>query len=114
MRAKKQKVKPVELEINTDKQDKYLDYFAVCILAALGIYQSYILFGHKIVPISDFPAFVQTGHEILSFKCPSDFKRGPMVGILQIFFGKLAGGRFPDLRGAGDESKQMFEPFVIA
>ncbi len=99
MRAKKQKVKHIELKINTDKQDKYFDYFAICILIAVGVYQSYILFGHKIVPISDFPAFVQTGHEILSFKCPSDFKRGPVTGVLQILFGKLAGGRFPDLRG---------------
>jgi len=99
MRAKKQKVKHIELKINTDKQDKYFDYFAICILIAVGVYQSYILFGHKTVPISDFPAFVQTGHEILSFKCPSDFKRGPVTGVLQILFGKLAGGRFPDLRG---------------
>jgi hypothetical protein len=99
MKTKKQKIKEVELKINTDKQDKYFDYFAVCILVALGIYQSFILFGHKIVPISDFPAFVQTGHEILSFKCPSDFKRGPVTGILQILSGKLAGGQFPDLIG---------------
>lgn len=99
MKAKKQKVKHTELTINTDRQDKFFDYFVICILAALGIYQSFILFGHKIVPISDFPCFVQTGHEILSFKRPSDFKRGPVTGILQILFGKLAGGRFPDLKG---------------
>jgi hypothetical protein len=99
MKTKKQRVKPVELGINTERQDKYFEYFAVCILVTLGIYQSYILFGHKIVPISDFPAFVRTGCEILSFKCPSDFKRAPVTGILQILFGKLAGGRFPDLRG---------------
>jgi len=98
MKAKKQ-VKHVELKVSTDKQDKYFDYLAVCVLIAVGVYQSFTLFGHKIVPISDFPAFVQTGREILSFKCPSDFKRGPVTGILQILFGKLAGGRFPDLRG---------------
>lgn len=99
VKANKQKTRRVELKINTDRQDRYFDYFAVCILTAVGIYQSFILFGHKVVPISDFPAFVQTGHEILSFKCPSDFKRGPVTGILQIFFGKLIGGQFPDLAG---------------
>ncbi len=98
MKAKKRS-KHIEVKINTDKQDKYFEYFAVCILVAVGIYQSFILFGHKIVPISDFPAFVQTGREILSFQRPSDFKRGPVTGVLQILFGKLAGGRFPDLRG---------------
>jgi len=99
MKAKKQKIKPVELKPNTDKQDRFFEYFAVCILIAIGVYQSIILFGHKVVPISDFPAFVRTGHEILSFKCPTDFKRGPVTGVLQVLFGKIAGGRFPDLRG---------------
>ena len=98
MKAKKQ-VKHIELKISTDKQDKYFDYLTVCVLIAVGVYQSFTLFGHKIVPISDFPAFVGVGRDILSFKCPSDFKRGPVTGILQILFGKLAGGRFPDLRG---------------
>lgn len=99
MKARKQKKKHIEPVINTDRQDRFFDYFAVCILIAIGIYQSYILFGHKIVPISDFPAFIRIGREILSFKCPSDFKRAPVTGILQILFGKLAGGRFPDLKG---------------
>ncbi len=99
MKAKKQKIKQVELDLNTDKQERFFGYFAVGILLTIGIYQSVILFGHKMVPISDFPAFVQTGHEILSFKCPTDFKRGPVTGVLQVLFGKIAGGRFPDLKG---------------
>jgi hypothetical protein len=99
MKARKQKIKHIEPVINTDRQDRFFDYFAVCVLIAIGIYQSHVLFGHKVVPISDFPAFIRVSREILSFKCPSDFKRAPVTGILQILFGKLAGGRFPDLKG---------------
>lgn len=95
MKQKKQKPEQIRPQIGTGKEEKYFNCFVICILLVLGLYQSYILFGHKIVPISDFPAFVQTGHEILAFKCPSDFKRGPVTGILQILFGKLAGEGFP-------------------
>lgn len=99
MKPEKQKTEQIKPQIDTGRQEKYFNCFVIGILIILSFYQSYILFGHKIVPISDFSAFVQTGHEILSFKYPTDFKRGPVTGILQILFGKLAGGRFPDLRG---------------
>lgn len=82
-----------------DIADRRQEYFQILLLIALGVYQSIILFGHKVVPISDFSSIVKVGHEILAFQIPTYFKRGPVVGILQIMFGKIAGGQFPDLRG---------------
>ena len=99
MKSKKQKFKQVELQIDTVKQDIIFDWLTVFVLLVIGVYQSFILFGHKVVPISDFPTIILTGHEILEFKCPSTFKMAPLTGMLQIAFGKIAGGRFPDLKG---------------
>lgn len=78
---------------------KKFDIFIFIILFVFGIYQSIIYWGHQPVPHFDFHCFVAIGREILSFQIPSDYKRVPLTGILQIFFGKIAGGDCPELHG---------------
>jgi hypothetical protein len=58
-----------------------------------------IFWGHKVVPHPDFTCFPAVGRQILSFQMPSDFKRVPLVGILQVFLGKITDGQSPDLTG---------------
>jgi len=82
-----------------EKSERYFEIASVIILLTLGVYQSIILFGHKVVPISDFSSFVKTGHEILALKIPTSFKLAPVTGILEILFGKILGGQYPDLMG---------------
>ena len=69
----------------------------IVILLAFGIYQSVLYFGHKIVPNSDFPAFVRVARQLLSFEVPSSFKRVPVLGILQIGLSKFVSGDHPEL-----------------
>ena len=52
-------------------RERYFEFFVVAVFFAFGAYHSILYFGHKIVPTSDFPAFVGIGHELLSFKVPS-------------------------------------------
>jgi hypothetical protein len=79
------------------KRERYFDLFILAALLAFGIYQSAIYFGHKIVPISDFPDIVRIGHELLSFQLPSRFMQAPVVGLLQASLSYLVGGNHPDL-----------------
>ncbi len=65
----------------------------------LAIYQSVIFFGHKIVPISDFPDIIRVGHDLLSFQLPSRFKQAPVTGLLQALLSYVAGGQHPNLTG---------------
>lgn len=99
---KKSKSAPVESLSGADleqkqKQEKYFDLSVMAALLVFGIYQSVIYFGHKIVPISDFPDIVRIGHELLSFKLPSRFMQAPVVGLLQASLSHLVGGNHPDL-----------------
>ncbi|MCK5270425.1 MAG: hypothetical protein KAJ46_06555 [Sedimentisphaerales bacterium] len=82
---------------NGDYKEKYFEIFAIVILLAFGIYQSVLYFGHQMVPNSDFPAFVKTAHQLLSFEIPSSFKRVPVLGILQIGLSKFVSGDHPEL-----------------
>ncbi len=82
---------------NGDYKEKYFEIFAIVILLAFGIYQSVLYFGHQAVPNSDFTAFVKTAHQLLSFELPSDFKRVPVLGILQIGLSKFISGDHPEL-----------------
>ena len=79
------------------KRQQYFEIFLIAALLAFGIYQSVLYFGHKVVPISDFPDIVRTGHELLSFKVPTRFKQAPVVGVLQALLSQLVGGQHPDL-----------------
>ncbi|MBA7634316.1 hypothetical protein ES703_41900 [subsurface metagenome] len=79
------------------KRQQYFEIFLIAALLAFGIYQSVLYFGYKVVPISDFPDIVRTGHELLSFKVPTRFKQAPVVGVLQASLSHLVGGQHPDL-----------------
>ena len=88
-------VKPLRLDQAVI--DKRFHVFAVSVLLLFAAYQAIIYFGHLAVPNSDFPAFVQTGKDILSFRLPAEFKRLPMLGIMQVILSKFAGGHHPEL-----------------
>jgi len=79
------------------RRERYFEFFLIGAFLAFGIYQSVLYFGHKVIPISDFPDIVRTGHELLSFKIPTRFKQAPVVGILQALLSHLVGGQHPDL-----------------
>jgi len=83
--------------IDESTKDKYFEIFAIAVLLGFGIYHSILFFGQRPVPSSDFPAFVKTGHELLSFKAPSSFKRAPVLCILVAGLSKFVGGQHPDL-----------------
>jgi hypothetical protein len=79
--ARDDSVAQIETE-EVAKRQQYFEIFLIAALLAFGIYQSVLYFGHKVVPISDFPDIVRTGHELLSLKVPTRFKQAPVVGIL--------------------------------
>ncbi len=95
-----------------DKRQSYLDIFAGAALFAFGAFQSILYFGHKVVPIGDFPDIVRVGHELLSFKMPSAFKIAPVVGLLQAGLSYLVGGQTPDLT-AGWLLNAILHPFTV-
>ncbi len=84
------------LEID-NKREKYFAIFAITILLAFGAYKSLTLYGAYPVPNPDFPGFVQVGRQLLKFRLPSNFKRLPMVGILQVLLSRLMPGDQPVL-----------------
>jgi hypothetical protein len=79
------------------KRERYLEFFLIGAFLAFGVYQSILYFGHKVVPISDFPDIVKVGHDLLSFKLPARFKQAPVVGILQALLSYVVRGQHPDL-----------------
>ena len=99
------KSKPVDSvrQITADelaKRERYFGFLVIAALLVFGIYQSVLYFGHKVVPISDFPDIVRVGHDLLSFRLPARFKQAPVVGLLQASLSYLVGGRNPDLTAA--------------
>jgi len=95
-----------------EKRERYLDIVVGIALFAFGAYQSILYFGHKVVPISDFPDIVRVGHELLSFKLPSSFKIAPVTGLLQASLSYLVGGEYPDLT-AGWLLNAILHPFTV-
>jgi hypothetical protein len=86
---------------NSENQAKRLEWVFMTVLLAAGVYLSIVYFGQKAVPNSDFTAFVRTGQQVLRFQMPSSFKRVPVLGILQVAFGKLmVNSPHPNLTGA--------------
>jgi len=94
------------------KQERYFEFFVVAVLLAFGAYHSVLYFGHKIVPTSDFPAFVRIGHQLLSFKVPSSFKQAPVYCLLLACLSYVVGGQNPDLR-AGWLLNAIWHPFSL-
>ena len=84
------------LEIDP-KREKYFAIFALIILFAFAAYKAIALYGAYPVPNPDFSGFVQIGRHLLKFHIPSNFKRLPMVGILQVLLSHLMGGDQPIL-----------------
>jgi hypothetical protein len=82
-----------------DKREKYADIFLFFLLLAFGIYQSVIYWGHQVVPHFDFECFALQGQQLLSFKMPTDYKRVPLVGILQVLLGHITRGEYPAFHG---------------
>ncbi|MCJ7778890.1 MAG: hypothetical protein MUP16_11335 [Sedimentisphaerales bacterium] len=76
---------------------KYFKPLLIAAYLAFGIYLSALYFGHKVVPISDFPDIVKVGHDLLSFRLPVRFKQAPVVGLLQALLSYVVGGQHPDL-----------------
>ena len=94
------------------KKERYFTIFVIIILLIFGFYHSVLYFGHTIVPNSDFPAFTALGHELWSLKMPSSFKRGPVLGLLQVPIGWLVDGPYPDLT-AGWLLNTLLHPFNV-
>jgi hypothetical protein len=92
--------------------ERYLELFLIGAFLAFGIYQSALYFGHKVVPISDFPDIVRVGHDLLSFRLPARFKQAPVVGILQALLSYVVGGQHPDLT-AGWLLNAIFHPLNL-
>ncbi|UCG59242.1 MAG: hypothetical protein JSU70_06965 [Phycisphaerales bacterium] len=94
------------------KRERYLEFFLMAALLAFGTYHSVLYFGHTVVPNSDFPAFFKTGQELLSLQVPSSFKRGPVLGLLQVALSYLVGGQHPGLT-AGWLLNAILHPFNL-
>jgi hypothetical protein len=94
------------------RRERYFAFFLTAVLLCFGIYQSVLYFGHTIVPISDFPAFFQTGKELLSLHAPTSYKRTPVLGILQVGLSYLVDGKYPDLT-AGWVLNALLHPFNL-
>jgi hypothetical protein len=92
--------RPTRLEaasVSEENLQKYMHIFAIVVLLGFGSYIAIQFYGHQAVPNSDFPAFEQTGREILSFKQPSSYKRTPGLGILHVVFSYVMPGPHPVL-----------------
>jgi len=81
----------------TDSQKRHLDIIIAALLLGFGIYQSVQFWGLAPMPHPDSPYFVRVARELLSFEVPVSFKRAPVVGLLQVSLGPLAGGQHPDM-----------------
>lgn len=88
-----------ELVWQLETRRKYADILLFFLLLSFGIFHSVIYWGHQVVPHFDFGCFAGLGRQVLSFKLPTDYKRVPLVGILQVLLGYIAGGAYPDFHG---------------
>ncbi|MHC4664569.1 MAG: hypothetical protein ACYS9T_01260 [Planctomycetota bacterium] len=105
------RVKEIEAE-QLAKRERYFEILAIAALFGFGLYQSVLYFGHTIVPNSDFPAFLATGQELLSFQTPSSFKRVPVLGLSQVLLSYVVGGQHPGLT-AGWLLNAILHPFNL-
>jgi hypothetical protein len=93
------KFSSAELAEQTETRRKYNDILLFLLLLSFGVFHSIIYWGHQVVPHFDFECFAAQGRQILSFSMPTDYKRVPLVGILQVLLGYIAGGECPDFHG---------------
>lgn len=81
------------------QREKIFSIFVCVLLFAFGIYHSFNYWRHQPVPHFDFNCFASLGRQILSLHLPTDYKRVPLVGILQVLLGKVFGGDCPEFTG---------------
>jgi hypothetical protein len=86
-------------ELLPDKKEKVFGILSIVILLGFGIYQSFLYWGHQPVPHFDFECFAEQGRRLLSLNLPTDYKRMPLVGILQVLLGHIVDGESPDFHG---------------
>jgi hypothetical protein len=67
------------------------------ILLAFGTYKAWTLYAVYPIPNPDFSSFISIGKTLLAFEIPKDFKRAPIVGILQILISKFLNTDSPEL-----------------
>jgi len=100
---------PIEA-LELTKRERYFEIFVAASLFAFGLYHSVLYFGHKVVPISDFPDLFRVGRDVLSLKIPVRFKQAPVLGMLQFILSKFVGGQNPPLT-AGWLLNAILHPF---
>ena len=92
--------------LQTQKRDQLFDLVVIVIVLALGIYLSWLYFGHQAVPNSDFIGFIETGHAVMDYLrtffqenpvAIQSFKRMPGLGLLQVGLSCFLGGDHPEL-----------------
>jgi hypothetical protein len=91
--------KPATSIKQDQRNERNLTIAIACILLLFGISHSVMFYGHEQVPNPDFAHFVDVGHKLWSFELPEDWKRAPLLGLLQVPIGWIFGGPYPDLRG---------------
>jgi hypothetical protein len=94
------------------QREKSYEIFLAIALLLFGVYVSVLYFGYTQVPNSDFPGFYQTGQEILRFEVPTSFKRGPVVGILQVFVNLFVRDHPPSLTSGWLVNAALY-PFIF-
>ena len=99
MRRSKDGVASYDLKSEQSVCNAQCEMIIIAFILLLGAYLSILYYGHKVVPTSDFTAFTDVGQKILAFERPTDFKRVPLLGILQITVSKFVGGQYPLLSG---------------
>ncbi len=108
-------ISPTELNAplaDNSKANKKLEWLIALVLLAVGIFQSIIYFDHKVVPNLDFPAFYSSGEALWSGTLPSNLKRAPVLGFMQVGLSHFVGGQTPGLT-AGRIINAIFHPLCI-
>jgi len=99
-------VKPELTQNQIKKRDQRFDLVMILIVAGLGIYFSWLYFGHQAVPNSDFVGFIEAGHAVIDYVrtffheepiAIQSFKRVPGLGLLQVGLSRLLWGDHPEL-----------------
>ncbi|MCP4707974.1 MAG: hypothetical protein GY869_05070, partial [Planctomycetes bacterium] len=98
--------KPEPASVQLQKRDQRFDVIVILIVVALGIYFSWLYFGHQPVPNSDFVGFTDAGHAVIDYArtffhdkpiAIQSFKRVPGLGLLQVALSYLMPGDHPEL-----------------